>query len=372
MYFKSFYMKKIKFLDEPENGFYLTLKQRVKQYFKDNNVSRYGNFFAVIKSLMFFSTFIFFYFVIIALPQIPLWLFFCCWFFMGVAMLFTAMSVVHDAAHNAYSKYVWVNQILLRFANIVGGDGYMYKYKHTVSHHPYTNIRGYDIDLEQSKVVKVTPYTKTTKKHKYQHIYMKILYPGYILFWVLMRDFQYYNMEYIGPIKSKHKIIHWIILITSKMVYLFYLLILPIIILPHPFWIIIIGFFLMQIGSGIVAMFALLSNHVVEDSLFLVPDENGVIDCSWGEHQLRTTDDYSPDSSIISFFFSGLNHHVAHHLFPNYSHVHCPAITKILRKTAAEFGLRYRYNSIIGGFLSHFRLLKKLSTEKTKTFIAIE
>ena len=113
-------------------------------------------------------------------------------------------------------------------------------------------------------------------------------------------------------------------------------------------------------------MFALLSNHVVEDSLFVIPDENGLIKCSWGEHQLRTTDDYSPDSKIVSFFFSGLNHHVAHHLFPRYCHVHYPAITKIVRATAKEFGLRYRYNSITGGLLSHFKLLKKLSNVNTK------
>jgi linoleoyl-CoA desaturase len=133
--------------------------------------------------------------------------------------------------------------------------------------------------------------------------------------------------------------------------------------LPVSFWQVIAGFICMQLGSGLIAMFALLSNHVVEDSIFVQPDEQGRINCTWGEHQLRTTDDYSPDSSIISFFFSGLNHHVAHHLFPKYCHVHYPVITKIVRETAAEFGLRYRYNSITGGLQSHFRLLKKLSRQ---------
>jgi len=93
---------------------------------------------------------------------------------------------------------------------------------------------------------------------------------------------------------------------------------LPYWILPLPFWQIFLGFVCMHMGSGVVAMFALLANHVVEDSLFVVPEPNGLIKCSWGEHQLRTTDDYSPDSPVISFLFSGLNHHVAHHLFPNY------------------------------------------------------
>ncbi|HKB44020.1 MAG TPA: acyl-CoA desaturase [Chitinophagaceae bacterium] len=358
-------MEKIRFQPEPINGFYNTLKQRVLSYFRDNKIRRYANAKAIIKAVIFFGLYVSAY-VIILRGQLPLWALLLTWFFMGVSIIFTAMSIVHDAAHAAFSSRRWVNRLLLQFANLVGGDGYMYKYKHTVSHHPYTNIHGIDIDLEQSSLVRVTPFTKSKGKHRHQYWYMKILYPFYILFWVLFRDFKYYRMEKIGPVKAHHAIIHWVFLFVSKAFYFFYMLILPSLILPNPFWQIFLGFVLMHVGSGVVAMFALLSNHVVEDSLFVVPDENGLIKCSWGEHQLRTTDDYSPDSPIVSFFFSGLNHHVAHHLFPNYCHVHYPAITKIVRATASEFGLRYRYNSITGGLHSHFRLLKKLSSINKK------
>lgn len=358
-------MEKIKFLTEPTNGFYNTLKQRVLAYFKENKISRYANSRAIIKAIIFFSFYISSYLLIIS-GKLPLWGFLSLWFFMGVFILLTAMSVVHDAAHGVFSSKKWVNQVLIHFANLVGGDGYMYKYKHTVSHHPYTNIHGMDIDLEQSGMVRVTPYTKSKSKHRHQYWYMKILYPFYILFWVLLRDFKYYRMEKIGLVKAHHALIHWFLLFTSKLFYFFYMLVLPSLILPNPFWQIFLGFVLMNIGSGIIAMFALLANHVVEDSVFFVPDETGLIKCSWGEHQLRTTDDYSPDSPLISFFFSGLNHHVAHHLFPRYCHVHYPAITKLVRATASEFGLRYRYNSITGGLSSHFRLLKKLSNAKNK------
>lgn len=358
-------MNKIKFEPEPSSGFYNTLRQRVHAYFKENKISRYANTKAVIKASVFFGLYISLYITILT-AAIPYWLFLLCWFFMGVFILFTAMSMVHDAAHNCFSRKKWINQFLLHFANLVGGDGYMYKYKHTVSHHPYTNIHGMDIDLEQSSMVRVTPYTKSRIKHKYQYWYMKILYPFYILFWVLLRDFKYYRMKKIGVAEAHHDRIHWILLFASKSFYIFYMLFLPYIFLSFPFWQILLGFFLMHLGSGLVAMFALLSNHVVEDSLFIVPNPDGLINCSWGEHQLRTTDDYSPDSKFVSFMFSGLNHHVAHHLFPNYCHVHYPAITKFVRSTATEFGLRYRYNSITGGLSSHFRLLKKLSKTNNK------
>ncbi len=354
-------MNKIKFQPEPVDGFYNTLKHRVNTYFHENKISRFATPQAIIKATALFSLFISTYIIILTV-ELSFGLFLLAWFFQGVFIIFAAMSIVHDAAHGAFSRRKWVNALLLRFANLVGGDGYMYKYKHTVSHHPYTNIHGIDIDLEQSGMVRVTPFTKSKKKHRYQYWYMKILYPFYILFWVLMRDFKYYRMEKIGPVKAHHARIHWAMLFTSKLFYFFYMLVLPYWLLPYPFWQVFLGFFIMHMGSGIVAMFALLSNHVVEDSLFVVPDDDGLIPCTWGEHQLRTTDDYSPDSRLISFMFSGLNHHVAHHLFPRYCHVHYPVITKMVRAAAREFGLRYRFNSITGGLYSHFRLLRKLST----------
>lgn len=360
-------MQKIKFQPEPPLGFYLTLKQRVLAHFQETGKSRYANAEAIWKSIAFVTAFVGCYVSILSM-RMNAGLFFLCWFCMGVFLLLSAMSLVHDAAHGVYSSKKWINESLLRFANLAGGDGYMYKYKHTISHHPYTNIPGVDIDLEQSGVVRVTPYARASKKHRYQHTYMKILYPFYILYWVIARDFSYYRRRYIGLAETHHASLHWAFLVFSKMFYFFYMLFLPLYVLPVPAWQVLVGFFCMHIGSGVVAMFALLANHVVEDSLFVLPDDKGCISCSWGEHQLRTTDDYSPDSRIISFLFSGLNHHVAHHLFPKYCHVHYPAITRILRATAAEYGLRYRHNNIFKALQSHFRLLRKLSqTEQTST-----
>jgi linoleoyl-CoA desaturase len=353
-------MQKIRFLPEPKNGFYVTLKNRVHDHFIETQKSPYANFEAIVKAAFFTAIFISFYITILTV-NLPFHLFALCWFFMGVFLILSAMSMVHDAAHGMISRKPIINSLLLHFANLVGGDGYMYKYKHTVSHHPYTNIYGFDIDLEQSKMVKVTPYSKSKARHRFQGIYMKLLYPFFILFWVLFRDFKYYNLKTMGGGKTHHRKIHWIILFLSKLFYLFYMLIFPCLFVKIAFWKVLIGFLCMHLGSGVIAMFALLANHAVEDSLFILPDASGRINSTWGEHQLRTTDDYSPDSRIISFLFSGLNHHVAHHLFPKYCHIHYPAITKIVRQTAAEFGLHYRYNSITGGLASHFRLLKRLS-----------
>ncbi|MEX2369521.1 MAG: fatty acid desaturase [Bacteroidales bacterium] len=363
-------MKQIKFLKEPKGGFYETLRFRVNTYFAENKLDRFADMRSIIKSFVFFCCFVGFYNLILHSATAPLWLFFIYWFLMGMFILFTGMSIIHDAAHGTFSKHRWVNEILLRFMNLVGADGYIYRYKHRVSHHTFTNIPGYDIDLEQSSVVKVTPFTKTKKRHKYQHWYMRLLYPlSFTIFWLMIRDFKYYKLEYIGTTKAKHPSFQLILLTFSKLFYFFYVLFVPWIILPHPFWMILIGFLLLHLGSGVVAMFALLSNHVVEDSVFILPDANGYIHCSWGEHQLRTTDDFSPSSAFITFMFSGLNLHTAHHLFPNYCHhAHLSAITRIMRETAKEFGLQYRYRSLTSALISHFRLLKNLRLNPDNVF----
>lgn len=365
-------MEKIKFLDEPENGFYRTLQKRVEAYFVDNKISRYGNWKSALKFILFTGVLFTSYFLMLFSEGKPMILFFLYWLIMGAFVTFSAASVIHDAAHNTVSPHKWVNELLLRYLNLVGADGYIYRYKHNVAHHAYTNIPGVDIDLEQSNVARVTPFSKKLKRHQYQDWYLKILYPVYFtIFWLLFRDFKYYNMEYVGLVKSNHNPFHKVLLVFMKLVYFTIFLVIPILVLPVPFWWVLIGFLILHLGSGVVAMFALLSNHVVEDSLFVIPDENGLINCSWGEHQLRTTDDYSPDSAIISYFFSGLNHHVAHHLFPNYcNHIHLPALTKIVRETAEEFGLKYRYRSIHGGLMSHFKLLKNLKNDKVEASIS--
>jgi linoleoyl-CoA desaturase len=57
----------------------------------------------------------------------------------------------------------------------------------------------------------------------------------------------------------------------------------------------------------------------------------------------------------------GLNHHVVHHLCPNICHVHYPALTAIVRETAAEFGVPYReHRTVWQAVVRHYHLLREL------------
>src|SRR5215207_2034967 len=111
-------MEKIKFLPEPTNGFYPTLRQRVHAHFLATGRDKYANAEAILKSILFTACFLASYGLIL-FGGLPPGAFFAAWFLMGVFLILAAMSIVHDAAHGMISPRPWVNRVLLRFANLV-------------------------------------------------------------------------------------------------------------------------------------------------------------------------------------------------------------------------------------------------------------
>jgi linoleoyl-CoA desaturase len=67
------------------------------------------------------------------------------------------------------------------------------------------------------------------------------------------------------------------------------------------------------------------------------------------------------NNKIISWFVGGLNFQIEHHLFPKVSHVHYPAISKIVQQKCKEFHLPYNhYHTLHEALFSHFRVMHQL------------
>lgn len=82
----------------------------------------------------------------------------------------------------------------------------------------------------------------------------------------------------------------------------------------------------------------------------------------WAVHQLKTTANFATRNKLITWWVGGLNFQVEHHLFPRVSHIHYPAISKIVRKACQEFGITYIENPTMRlAVASHIHHLKKLS-----------
>jgi len=103
--------------------------------------------------------------------------------------------------------------------------------------------------------------------------------------------------------------------------------------------------------------------HTVEDTHF--PTANAVtgkMEDEWAIHQLKTTANFATRNRLISWWVGGLNFQVEHHLFPRISHVHYPAISKIIKKACQDFGVPYiEYPKMRVAVASHINHLKSLS-----------
>jgi linoleoyl-CoA desaturase len=107
--------------------------------------------------------------------------------------------------------------------------------------------------------------------------------------------------------------------------------------------------------------------HVVDSAEFVTPtytNDKEVIENEWAIHQVKTTADFGTNSAFLTWSLGGLNFQVEHHLFPRISHVHYPALNKIVKETCAEFGIPFlEHKTFLDALKSHVRQLKVMGSE---------
>jgi linoleoyl-CoA desaturase len=283
---------------------------------------------------------------------------------MGLGTVGIGLSVMHDANHGAYARKPWVNVAIGYSINLIGANAFNWKMQHNVLHHSYTNVHEEDEDISPRGVLRLTPHTNWKWIHKYQFIYAWFIYGLMTIVWLFFRDFERlirYDKNGMAKKHSANITTEWIILIISKLVYIGYILIVPILVTSLMWWQVLIGVLLMHYIAGFTMAIIFQPAHVVEGADFPLPDEANMLENNWTVHQLQTTTNFGNKSRWFSWFVGGLNFQIEHHLFPNICHVHYRKISSIVKATASEFGVPYKStNSFIAALYSHFRLLKQL------------
>jgi linoleoyl-CoA desaturase len=279
----------------------------------------------------------------------------------GLGFIFIGLNVMHDANHGVFAKNKTWNKFMGLSLNLLGINMKLWCIKHNVLHHTYTNIHGADDDIDAPFILRLNPSSKKYKIHKFQHIYAWFIYGFFTITWIFFRDFKYFaRFKEMGLIKGNaavelFKVVVW------KLFYVAVTLVLPMVMLEVSPWIIILAFVSMHFMIGVVITTIFQLAHVVPGTDFPIANEEGNVENNWYIHQLETTANFSPKSKIMSWFIGGLNYQIEHHLFPKVSHVHYKNISKIVRQTAKEFGLKYNVQSNLFHALSgHARLLKSL------------
>lgn len=356
----------VRFSRKDPKKFFKTLNKRVNAYFKDNNISRRGNWKLYFKTFVMFALFLTPYFLVLSL-NISEWWMFLLTIVMGIGMAGVGMNVMHDANHGAYSSRKWVNKIMGGSMYILAGNVYNWQVQHNVLHHTYTNIQGYDEDLDAGRIIRFSKHTQWQSFHKFQHLYSIFLYGLMTLNWAFTTDFRQ-TPRYLkrklsyGEMPSPLK--QWSTVAVSKMIYLAVWIVIPILFIEVAWWKILIGFFVMHYTAGLILSVIFQLAHVVEDVEMPQPADDGSMENTWAIHQLFTTVNFSPKSKWVNWFTGGLNHQIEHHIYPNICHVHYRKLAEIVRKTADEFNLPYHeYHTTEKAVIAHFKYLKEMSIE---------
>jgi len=280
---------------------------------------------------------------------------------LGLSMAAIGFNIQHDAGHRAYSARTWVNKMMSLTLDLVGGSSYLWDWKHNSIHHTYTNLSGYDDDINIGFLGRLAPDQKHYAFHRLQGIYLWLLYGFLAIKWHLVDDF--YNIA-IGRIGG-HKIprpkgVDLLIFILGKVVFFTLAFVIPM--LLHPIWAVLGVYAFAAFVSGVVLSVVFQLAHCVEAADFPMPvvtEQGGSrVENSWATHQVLTTANFARSNRVLSWFLGGLNFQVEHHLFHKICHIHYPALSKVVEQVCDEFGVRYNANkSFLSALRSHFRWL---------------
>ncbi|MBE8721035.1 fatty acid desaturase family protein [Sphingobacterium pedocola] len=340
------------------------LKEKINTYFKNNNLNKTGGRKILAKGIILFASFLGIYSTLLLVqPHWAIGIILCALF--GANLAAIGFNVMHDAGHDTFSKNKKFNNILSYSANLMGANIYFWKLKHNIAHHTFTNIEGEDHDIDV-KFMRLHKEQKYQKHHKFQQYYFLALYGISYLAWIFYQDYEKYFKAALGKNNNafsfpvREKVIFWI----SKAINLILFIILPIIFVGPIKT--LIGLLIVGVVCGLMLAIVFQLAHVVSETSFnIVEDDNRKIENEWMIHQLNSTANFATKNKFLTWLLGGLNFQVEHHLFPKISHIHYPAINKIIRQTCVEYKINYiEFPTFAKAFNSHVNVIKEMASNK--------
>jgi linoleoyl-CoA desaturase len=342
-----------------QKEFFNALKQEVDAYFERNAIKKTGNWKLYAKTAILIPSAIGIY-LLLMFVSMHWALSSFLWVAFGLNMAAIGFNIMHDACHGSFSTRGWVNELFGLTNNFLGGNAFLWKLKHNVIHHTYTNVDGVDDDINNMPFMRQCSTQPWKPMHQFQSIYMFFLYGFTSLFMFFMDYVKYFSKKiYSTPLKkmdAKEHIIFW----GGKIFFILFYIGIPIFLIGWKAW--LIGFLISQFTLGLTLAIVFQLAHVVEHAEFESAGIDPVkIENEWAIHQVKTTANFAFSNKLITWFVGGLNYQIEHHLFPRISHIHYPAISKIVRETCAKFELNYIYfPSTRAAVASHVRFMNQM------------
>ena len=277
-----------------------------------------------------------------------------CYVFFGIITVLLTFNFAHDFSHNAIFKSKKKNQTGFWFLfTLAGAHSKSWGERHVSSHHFAPNVMGYDTDLAISKLIRVIPESQFLWFHKYQYLYASILYSIYSLYWVFVKDFV---LLLSVKRKFKYHLDYWF----QKIVYVLYMVIIPMVFSAQSYNMVILGFLVMHLVQSVFLLFTFFITHHVVSSVYPKVNNESIIQSSWVMNQVNSSNDFHPFSSVANFIFGGFNSHIAHHLFPNIPHCYHTELNKIIYMVLRKNNIEPNFTTFFGGVKSHLLHLKNM------------
>ena len=359
-------MPKVTF-NNTEHLFYSSLKSSVDEYFEKNDLKKTGNKKLYLKSVVLIFSAVIVYCSLIFF-KVPAFAGILLSGLFGFILACIGFNVMHDACHGSYSSRKPVNEIMGLTLNALGGNAFIWKFKHNIIHHTYPNVDGMDDDIAKSPVMRQCASQKWMPVHRFQHIYIVLVYAITSVAWVFVMDFNKYVKQKIvnTPLQKmdvKEHIIFWL----SKILYILFYIFIPVYFVGWAHW--AAGFICFNLVSGFTLAIVFQLAHVVENAQFEYVGENDTmrIEEEWAVYQVKTTADFATSNKIISWFAGGLNFQVEHHLFPKISHIHYRHLHKIVKEKCRQYQIAYNeFPTMQNAVASHFKMMKMLGRKPGK------
>jgi linoleoyl-CoA desaturase len=345
---------------EPDQGFRRALDRRVDAYFEETGRLPHGGWRMIAKSaviLLWFAA----SWVLLVFVAMTWWQGILLAGSLAFAIAGIGFSIQHDANHGAFSRHPLVNRIMERTLDFLGASSYLWRWKHNVFHHTYTNLPGSDHDIDLGPFARLAPAQPRRRVHRFQHLYMWLLYGFTAYNMQYIEDFKQLRLGRIGghhyPRPRGHRLVE---LFSNKLVLLSWSVLIPMFF--HSWWVVLAFHFGTWFAVGIILGGVFQVAHVAEPAAFreTVPGTARVA-AAWAVHQVETTIDFGHHNPLLTWYVGGLNYQIEHHLYPRICHLHYPRIAPIVRQVCAEHGVPYAvHGSLFAALRAHGRWLHRL------------
>jgi len=280
---------------------------------------------------------------------------------LGLFITGTGFNVMHDGSHGSFSSRGWVNWFAASTLECLGGSGYIWKVKHCMLHHSFTNVEGVDDDINVGILMRVNVHQRRLWMHRFQHLYCWFLYMMVYNLWIFQVDYQRYFTGKVGrvpmpPMNRAEHVKFWCGKALNACLFF-----------AIPIWRVgwergLIGLALATCTAGVALTVVFQLAHTVEGPEFPVPDAaRNLLPDEFAIHQIATTANFATGSKVATWLLGGLNFQIEHHLFPRIAHMHYPEISKLVRQVCAEHGIAYvEHTTFRKAIAAHVRHLQEM------------